>query len=154
MAAPRKVHAGDPRPIEAKFDTGDATVAINVGDLLIQTSGNVFPIGSGTVTTNFVGVAAQKKEAGTTGKFLRLMGNTADGVMRVDTDGVYDFDCADTIALVPGDPVGPDGNSYTVKKVGNESIAVGRVVKHMAANAGRVRVKIQSNIVPAANKGS
>ena len=154
MAAPRKVHAGDPRPIEAKFDTTDGAVAINVGDLLIQTAGLVTAIGSGTVTTNFVGVAAQKKEAGTTGKFIRLMGNTVDGVIRVDTDGVYDFDCNDTIALVPGDPVGPDGNSYTVKKVGNESIAVGRVVKHMAANAGRVRVKIQSNIVPAANKGS
>jgi hypothetical protein len=154
MASPRKVSADSCRPVEAKFDTTDGAVTINPGDLLIQSAGLVSPIGSGTVTTAFIGVAAQKKEAGTTGKAIRLYGNSTDGVIRVDTDGVFDFDCADTIALVPGDPVGPGGNSYTVAKVGNESIAVGRVVKHMAANAGRVRVKIQSNVIPAANKGS
>ena len=117
--------------------------------MVIQTSGNVAPIGSGTVTTSFLGVAAQKKPAGVTGTALRLFGNSKDGVIRVDTDGEFTYDCDDTMALVVGDFMGPNG-SQKVKKVASETISVGRVAKPMAASAGRVTIKIQSAVFPAA----
>ena len=149
--ANQKAHGQD-RPVEVAFDTADATVTFTPGDLVYLNSSNYAqPMGGSTVTTAFLGIAAQKKAAGTTGTAKRLFGNNTDGIIRVDTDGVYDLDRSDTVALVMGDFIGPSGTgSQTVKKVAGETISIGRCVKAVAAGATRCRVKIQSAVVPAA----
>lgn len=154
MTAPCYLH-GAPRPVEADFDTADATVTFAVGDQLFLSSGKVFPMatGSHTITTDFLGICAQRKAAGITGTALRIFGNSTDGKIRVDTDGEFEFDrgSGDTIALVVGDLMGPvSGQSQQIQKVGSETISIGRVVKNAAANSTRARIKINSAAVPAA----
>lgn len=149
MAAPQFLH-GSTRPIEATFDTTDTTITFSPGNLLTISGANVSNLGTSTVTTSFIGVSAQKKTAGITGLGKRLFGNSTDGILRVDTDGEWEYDRSDTVAINVGDPVGPDGTTAnTLKKVGNASIGVGVCVKNILdtttdPSATRVRVKIQS----------
>lgn len=154
MAAPQYLY-GDPRPVIAKFNTADATVTFTPGSLVLNSSGNIINMGTSTVTTNFVGCVAQTKPAGTTGTALRLTGNSTDGAIRVDTDGIFEFDRSDTIALNVGDPMTTNGTTAnTLTKAGDESISIGRVAEETPATAsgvvGRVKVKIQSVRFPAA----
>lgn len=150
MAAPQYLY-GNAEPVLAAFDTTDANIAFNPGDLLGLSSGNAVTIGTGTVTTNFLGVAAQTKKAGTTGTAIQLFGNSTSGVMRVDTGGTWEYDRSDTPALSVGDLMGTDGTTAnTLKKVGAASIAVGVIVKPSAANSARCRIRVLSAKVPLA----
>lgn len=142
---------GAVRPIFVPFDTTDATITIAVGDLLVLSSNKAAPIGTSTVTTSFLGVAAQKKAAGSSGTATWLFGNSEAGVIRVDTDGVFAFDRVDTVALKVGDLVGPGGtDSTSVIKVTSETCAVGVVAHDTRTTTDRVQVKIQSTKFPAA----
>lgn len=149
---------GPPRPVMAKFDTanGSSTYTFSPGDLVVlDSAGNVLPMGTSTVTVNFLGVSAQNKPAGTSGTALRLLGNNQPGLIRIDTDGVWMFPRSDTVALNVGDPVTTDGvTANTLKKAGHESISIGRVAEPVGSNANGenpfVKVKIQSAVFPAA----
>jgi predicted RecA/RadA family phage recombinase len=136
---------GDPRPVECAFDTADTTITFDVGNLIITSSGNATNMGTSTTVTNFLGVSAQKKAAGVT----QIFGNSTAGRLRVDTDGVWEYDRSDTIALNVGDVMTTDGTTAnTLAKAGAESVSIARVVEPSAANSTRVRVKIQSRLVP------
>lgn len=151
--ASQKLHGPD-RPVEGRFSTTDTTVAFAVGDLVSVLSGVCKITGTDTTAVSgaggvFLGVSAQKKLAGITGTALRLFGNSTDGVIRIDTDGEYEFDRSDTIALTVGDLMAPDGSTAnTLAKTSTESYAVGRVVQNAAASSARVRIKIQSRQMP------
>lgn len=152
MAKPQKVRGLD-RSIEAPFNASSTTITFVEGDLCYQSSdGNVLPMGSVTITTSFVGVAAQAKAAA----LATVYGNSTPGLIRLDTDGEYDYDCDDTVTMTVGTRVGPDSSSTKVKKVGDgtatyDSISLGCVTKQVVgASGGRVRIKINSSIVPAA----
>lgn len=148
MAISPQYLRGDPRPVEVPFDTSDATITYAVGDLIIFSSNFAAAIGSGTVTTAFIGVSAQKKKAAETTVF----GNSTPGIIRVDSDGVHEFDTDDTVAINFGDLIGPNG-SQKVKVLlsTQETISIGRCAKTKPAGTiGRVQVKINSSIQPAA----
>lgn len=147
MANPTKIRGTD-RPIEAPYSTS-STVSFTPGELCyLDGSNDATPMGAVAVTTSFLGVFAQKKPAAAT---TRIYGNSEDGIIRVDCDGEYEFDCDDTVTLVVGDVMGPDGSGTKIKKVGDETISVGRITKEVTpGTGGRARIKINSAKVPAA----
>lgn len=150
MAAAQKVRGVD-RGVEVPYSTSE-TVAFNPGDLMILSSGNATPIGSVTITTSFLGVCAQRKPAAAT---TRIYGNSTDGIIRVDTDGEYDFDCDDTVSMTVGTRVAPSSTTKVAKAgdgtASNDSISVGVVTKqNTPGSGGRVRIKINSSVNPAA----
>lgn len=145
MAKPQKIRGVD-RASEYPFDTSSTSITFVEGDLCYLAGSGLLPMGSVTITTAFAGVAAQNKPAANN----IVYGNSTIGVIRVDNDGEYEFDCDDTVALVPGDFMGPSSTTK-VAKVGSETISVGRVVKATTpGSGGRVRIKIQSAVLPAA----
>lgn len=149
MAIAPQYLRGSTRAEMVPFDQTDATVTFADGDLVYEdASGYAQPQGSVTITTNFLGAAAQRKPAGTTGTAKRLLGNSTDGLIRVDHDGVWAYDRTDTVALSFGDLLAPTGTT-TVAKTSTESISVGRVAEAVAAGATRVKMKIQSGKYPA-----
>lgn len=99
----------------------------------------------------FLGVSGQTKRATTD---VKPYGNSVDNTIRVDTDGVYEFDCASATFEV-GDFVGPakdTGNALlnqTVVKVADEAHSIGQVVER-GTSITRVKVKVDSYVVPAA----
>ena len=152
VTVPEFLH-GDPRPINADFNTADATVTFDVGNLLLTSSGKVINMGTSQTVTAFLGVARQRKPAGTTGTALRLIGNSTDGKIQVDTDGIWRFPRSDTIALVIGDKMTTDGTTAnTLMKAGDESVAMAVCVENEAPSSGQVKVKIMSRLVPQAFK--
>lgn len=144
---------GDSRPVEVPFNTADATVTFAPGNLLLNSSGNAINMGTSTTVTEFIGAACQTKPAGTSGTATFLFGNSRSGVIRVSTDGVWEYDRSDTIALVVGDVMTTDGSTAnTLTKAGAESVSIARVVQAVASGAAnnRVKVKLQSRRIPAA----
>lgn len=152
MAAPRYLY-GDPGRIQSDFNTTD-TIGITAGDFLLQNAATVGLAGTTTATANFLGIAAQTKPAGTvTGTSKRLMGNSTDYKIGVDTSGTWEVDRSDTVALNIGDPMGLDGSTAnTLMKVGDESIAIAYVVEKAAASSARCVVRIMSRKAPNAFK--
>lgn len=151
---------GDARPVIAPVLTAQA---VAVGDLVGLSSGNVVRSQDTTWTTDlattqaafaatFLGVSAQRKVAAT----ARVFGNSADNVMRVDTSGVFEFDCVSATFAV-GDLVGPakdTGNallSQTVVAVASEAAAIGRVAE-AGASVTKVKVQVLSVKAPAARQ--
>lgn len=139
---PQYLH-GSTREAIIPFDTANTTIAFVPGDFVTVTSGNA----SLTVaaTSAFVGLSAQKKAAGVT----QIFGNSTPGVIRVDCDGVWEFDKGDTIAMNVGDLVGISA-ARTVQKVADETVSIGRCYKAAAANSARLQVKINCAVLPAA----
>lgn len=95
---------------------------------------------------SFLGVSAQDKTA----NVARVVGNSVDNEIRINTAGVYDFDCASATFTV-GDLVGvakASGNALEDQKVVevvHESLAIGVVVK-AATSATTVRVRLFSRM--------
>jgi hypothetical protein len=147
MANKMRWRYGDTNPVlvpVAEF------VAIEIGDLVMLTSGNAEPASdladTGTEAGNqeafhdlFIGVAMQQSRSGDTAP------------IRVATTGVFEFDCASaTIAL--GAFVGADEDGtgsmlqpQVVAAVATANLAIGRVEKAIAA-ATSVLVRIVSTV--------
>lgn len=159
MANPQ-YHTGAPSPIIAPVATA---TAVTVGNIVGLSSGNVVNAADTTWDTNtsttqaafallFLGVSAQSKTA----NVARVFGNGADNIIRVDTAGEFEFDCA-TANFAVGDLVGPakdTGNALLSNKVvavATENLAIGRVVK-AGTNITRVRVRILSVKAPLARQ--
>lgn len=97
-----------------------------------------------TFAQKFVGASAQSK----TNAQVRPYGNSADNLIRVDTDGVFEYDCASATFEV-GDFVGPakdTGNALLSDKlveVAAEPLSIGKVVER-GTSITRVKVRIHS----------
>lgn len=98
----------------------------------------------------FIGMSAQNKTAAV----ATVVGNSKANVIRVDSNGVYEFDCASATFAV-GDYVGAakdTGNALlnqTVIAVAGEPLAIGRVVE---AGASIVKVKVRLLTLKVAGK--
>lgn len=132
-----------PSPIQ-EF-VADASLAIEIGDLMYTTGDDAKPASSQAdqggelanqelFAANFVGVANSK----------RLSTDTSAGVVRVQTDGQYEFTCT-SATFEHGDFVGADEaasgtalEDQSVKKVTDPNLAVGVVVKRYASATTKV----------------
>lgn len=106
---------------------------------------------AGFVAT-FLGVSGQRKVA----TVARVDANSADNVIRIDTQGIYEFDTASASYNV-GDLVGmakQTGNfleSQKVAAVATENLAIGRVVEKTTSSL-KVLVQILSVRAPGARQ--
>lgn len=156
MATPQYIR-GDTRPVIAPVATAQA---VAVGDIVGLSSGNTVRAEDTTWDTNtattqaafallFLGVSGQRKTAAV----ARVDGNGEDNRIRIDADGIWEFDCASATFAV-GDLVGPakqTGNALESQKVvavATENLAIGRVAE-AGASVTRVKVKILSVKMPA-----
>jgi hypothetical protein len=146
---------GENNPASAPVATASA---IEVGDILGYTSGNVYLASAETWDTNlattqtafatkFLGLSGQKKLAGES----RVHGNSTDNIIRVDCSGVFEFD-ASSATYVIGDFVGPakdTGNALlpgTLAKVSGVALAVGRVIENTTGT--KIKVQLLSTLNP------
>lgn len=151
---------GEPRIVIAPVLTPQV---VDVGDIVGLSSGNVVRASDTTWNTNiattqaafaptFLGVSAQRKDA----NIARIHGNSTDNVIRVDTSGIFEFDCASATFAV-GDFVGPAKQTgdfmenQKVAAVATESLAIGRVAK-AGASITKVLVELLSVKMPAARQ--
>jgi hypothetical protein len=157
---------GETAPVAAPIDTaGTAAVAnIEIGDLVFVADattdvdgdagvvGKVYPASSRKwntseaqtrqdFATEFLGVAMQAWDKNNPNAY-----GTRDNLIRIATDGVFEFDCA-SASFAVGDLVGPakdTGNDLMDQKVvsvtTNENQAIGRVV---AATSSSTKVKVR-----------
>lgn len=149
---------GETCPIIAPVATA---TAVAIGDLVGISSGNVvraedvaWDTDLATTQTAFVniflGVSAQRKVA----NVARVDANGQDNRIRVDSEGIFEFDCA-SASFAVGALVGPakqTGNaleSQKVVSVATEGLAIGRVAE-ATSSATKVKVKILSKLSPAA----
>lgn len=143
---------GETNPVSVPYK---AAVAVEIGDLCWIDSADSYkvkPAGSFTWNTSlaqtqtdfhptFAGVAAQGYD-GTNANAYGIK----DGQLRIDTDGVFEFDTASASYNV-GDLVGPakqTGNLLEPQKVAavaSEALAVGRVVEATSSST-KVKVRI------------
>ena len=143
---------GDTNPVAVPLDVG---TAFNIGDMMFTDSADSYkakPAGSyvwdtdlATTQTSFalvfLGVSSQYYD-GTT-----LAIGIKDSLVRVNTEGVYDFDCASS-TFVAGELVGPAKQSgdllepQKVVSVATEALAIGRVVKAETSAVTTVRVRV------------
>lgn len=154
MANTYRYRYGDTNPVSAPVDlVASAAVAnIEIGDMVFianattdvdgdaGVAGKVYPASSrkwntDTATTQtdfhleFLGVAGQAYDQANPTAY-----GVKDGQIRIDTDGVFEFDCA-SASFAVGDLVGPakdTGNDLMDQKVvavATEALATGRVVK-------------------------
>jgi len=159
MATPRYIHS-ETQPVMAPVLTAQA---VAIGDLVGLSSGNVIRAEDVEWDTNlattqtafaaaFLGVSGQHKVA----TVARVHGNSEDNVLRVASDGVFEFDCA-SASFAVGDLVGPakqSGNlleSQKVAAVSSEAYAIGRVYEK-TSSATRVKVKLLSTKMPGARQ--
>lgn len=151
---------GETNPLVAPVLTAQA---VAVADLVGLASGNVvraedeaWDTNLATTQTNFatkfLGVSGQKKVAAT----ARVYGNSEDNKIRIDPQGVYEFDCAAATFAV-GDFVGPakqTGNALESQKVvavAGEALAIGRVAE-AGTGVTTVKVQILSKLLPGARQ--
>lgn len=142
---------GQTQPVEAVIATNQQA---NVGDLVAYESNTLVraedQAWNGTLlqtqtdfVASFLGVCAQRKNSGSTQPGT---GGGPAGFVRVDTVGVFEFDCA-TATFNIGDLVGPakdTGNallSQTVVAVGSKVAAIGRV-NEGGTNLTKVKVRV------------
>jgi hypothetical protein len=151
---------GDTAPVQIAFDqtTGSGAFPISIGDLCwIDSSDSYLVKGADAfaVQTNladtqqafapvFAGVSAQRWD----GSNLQAYG-IKDGLLRIDTGGVFEMLCAAGSNFNAGDLVGPQlntGNTYllpqTVVGVSGKNEAIGRVARAVSDSAGTVLVEI------------
>jgi hypothetical protein len=164
---------GDPRPRIVPVATA---TAIPLGDVTLISSGNAVPVSTIAWDTNlattqsavraaFIGVSAQRKEAGV----ARVYGNSKDNTIRVNTGGVFEFDCAlasdgsSTVQFNVGDLVGVyasdnaggptlDVNPQLLTTAAAEANAIGRVAEKNVPATKRVKVELLSTLQPAARQ--
>lgn len=137
---------GDTNPVQAPAVATDAV--IQPGDLVTDTPEAAADVEWDTdlATTQeafhdaFLGVSGQRSRDGDT------------DVIRVNTTGVFEFDCAAaTFSL--GDLVGPakaTGNALESQKVvavASANLAIGRVAKNYGSNTTKVLVRVESTIM-------
>lgn len=165
MANTYRYRWGENNPVSAPVDlvAAAAVANIEIGDLVFianantdvdgdaGVAGKVYPASSrkwntdlattqGDFHLEFLGVAAQAYSAANPNAY-----GVKDGKIRVDTDGVFEFDCA-SASFAVGDLVGPakdSGNDLMDQKVvavATESLAVGRVVE---ATSSQTTVKVR-----------
>jgi hypothetical protein len=151
---------GETAPVTVPVLTAQA---VEVGDICGLSSGNAVRAEDTTWNTSlaqtqtdfaalFLGVSGQRKIAAT----ARVAGNGQDNRIRVDTQGIYEFDCASATFAV-GDLVGPakqSGNaleSQKVAAVGSEALAIGRVAE-AGTSVTKVKVRVLSVKQPAARQ--
>jgi len=149
---------GDTCPVQVAFDqtTGGGAFPISIGDMCWIDSSDGFKVKAADAfawTTNlattqqnfapvFAGVSAQLWD----GTNLQAYG-IKDGLLRIDTAGVFEFACAANSSFNAGDLVGPDkaaGNallSQQVVAVSNKNQAIGRVARAVTG-ASTVQVEI------------
>ena len=137
--------------------------AVAVGDIVGISSGNVVRAEDETWNTDlattqaafvpkFLGVSGQRKIANE----ARVMGNGQDNRIRIDTQGIWEFDCASANFAV-GDLVGcakQTGNALESQKVvavATENLAVGRVAE-AGTSVTKVKVQVLSVKAPAARQ--
>jgi hypothetical protein len=155
MAAAQQIFKPD-EPVDAPIATAQAVTA---GDLVAMLAGTLVRAEDETwvndlLTTQenfaskFLGVSEQTKAA----NIVRIFGNSVDNEVRVDTSGIWEFDCAATSWNL-GDLAGAakaSGNnlvSNAVAKVTVKNACVGVAVRKQNA-VTRVRLKMLSNIIP------
>jgi hypothetical protein len=159
--APARSMYENPMPLMAPVASASA---VEVADLVALVSGNVVAAASFTWNTSlsqtqtdfaaaFLGASAQKKIA----NVAQVAGNSAANLMRIDTAGVFEFDCTSATYAV-GDLVGPakdTGNNLLSQKVeavsASEARAIGRVVE-AGSSLTRVKVRLLSKIAPTARQ--
>ena len=120
-------------------DTGAPIPPATSGTLALQVTQALF-------RSTFVGASGQRKIAGVaqTGT-----GGGAANMIRVDPDGVWEYDCVSQTFVV-GQLVGPAKQtgsllySSTLDTVLNPNLAIGRVEATYATATTRVRVRINS----------
>jgi hypothetical protein len=157
MATPQLIYT-PAYPVEAKVAT-DKEVA--VGDLVGMAAGTLVKASDTSwnndlLTTQedfaaiFLGVSAQTKAE----DVARVPGNSDDNLIRVDTAGDWEFDCASaTIGM--GAKLGAakaSGNALEDQKVvavAPTNAAIGVCVKEIISKT-RVRLRLLSNLVPLA----
>ena len=152
--------ANETNPVVAPVLTAQA---VAVGDICGLSSGNTIRAQDETWDTNlattqtafalkFLGVSGQQKDA----TVARVFGNSTDNLIRIDTTGVFEFDCASATFAI-GDFIGPakqTGNlleSQKVVSVASEALAIGRV-SEAVTSATRVRVRLLSAKQPQARQ--
>lgn len=131
----------------------DASLAINIGDLMYLDTDDAKPAGSqadqGTETDNqrlfaskFCGVANSK----------RLSSDASAGVVRVQTDVLIELPCASSTFEI-GDLIGGSEVStgdalepQTVEKVTSKDLAIGVVTKRYASATTKVWCRLQSRV--------
>lgn len=131
----------------------DASLAINIGDLMYHTGDDARPASSqadqGTeaanqelFAANFAGVANS----------ARLSTQSTAGVVRVQTDGLYEFTCTSSTFEI-GDFVGADEaasgtalEDQSVKAVDDPNLAIGVVVKRYATATTKVWCRLISRV--------
>ena len=158
---------GETQPVECTVATNQQ---VNIGDLVAQESNTLVRAEDQTWNTSllqtqtdfvasFVGVCAQRKNTGSTQPGT---GGGRAGTVRVDTQGVFEFDCASATFQI-GDLVGPakdTGNallSQTVVAVASKAAAIGRVNESARNSAGapiaqtKVKVRVFSTTLGVVN---
>ncbi len=157
MAAPQLIYS-PAYPVEAQVATAQAVTA---GDLVALLAGTLVRAEDESwvdslLTTQenfaskFLGCSAQTKDAST----AQIRGNSDTNLIRVDTAGDWEFDCASaTIGI--GEKLGPkkaSGNnlvSNAVVVVAASNAMIGVCVKTILSKT-RVRVRLMSNLCPLA----
>jgi hypothetical protein len=150
---------GDTRPLVVTIATAQAVAPVDIvgmaSNTLVRASDTTWNTDLATTQaafrTTFLGVSGQNKRATTDTK---PYGNSTDNTCRVDSDGVYEFDCASATFEV-GAFVGPakqSGNLLENQKVvgvADEAHAIGQVVER-GTSITKVKVKLLSYLNPAA----
>jgi hypothetical protein len=149
---------GDTAPVQIAFDptTGGGAFPISIGDLCWIDSSDGFKVKAADAfawTTNlattqqnfatvFAGVSAQRWDGSNPQAY-----GIKDGLLRVDTGGVFEFACAANSSFNAGDLVGPDkaaGNALLPQQlaaVSAKNQAIGRVTRAVTG-ASTVHVEI------------
>lgn len=147
----------DNHPVIAPVATAQA---VTVGDLIgtdsagtsyraeDQTWDTSLAVTQAAFVAAFLGVSGQTKAANA----VRPYGNSADNTLRVDTAGVFEFDCASATfkinaAVGPAKAAGNALLSQTVVGVGSDTLAIGHVVE-AGTSLTRVKVRIKSTLQP------
>lgn len=147
---------GETSPVIANVLTAQGVavcdlVGVNSGNL-VRAEDETWVTDLATTQTNFrnrfLGASGQRKTAGV----AQATGAGAANTLRVDTEGVFEYDCAAATFNV-GDLVGPakdTGNALLSQKVvavGSAALAIGRVNSLYSSNTTRVRVRIFSKLM-------
>eukprot|EP00913_Durusdinium_trenchii_P035346 g33076.t1 len=145
LESPVKKAALKPAAEQIQEFAADGSLAIDVGDLMYHTGDDARPAGSQAdqgsevlnqelFAANFIGVANS----------ARLASQSSAGVVRVQTDGLYEFTCTSSTFEI-GDLVGADEASggtaledQSVKVVTDPNLAIGVVVKRYATATTKV----------------
>lgn len=156
MADTYRYRFGETNPVQCAFKTG---VAVQVGDLCYQDENDSYtakPASSqpwnGTLAQtqqdfvlHFLGVSGQRYDGSNVAIGIK------DGLLRIDTTGIFEFNCIAGTTLNEGALVGVDQQAggillldpQAVVAVGNKASAIGRVERSVVS-ASSVKVRIFS----------